>query len=177
MSAARRQQLILPLSLGIADGILNALILASATILHGEGLTLGLAVRVGLVALVTSVFTMFVAEYAQLRSELVRAERQLSLTTSGRLAAGVLGGQVMRDAARAAVVASVASFAGAVAPLLIGVAARPYGWLALGVAVAALGALGAGIAVAVGGRRVRWTLLMVVSGSVVAVVGTLLDVA
>lgn len=177
MSTARRQRLILPLSLGIADGILNALILSSAAILYGRGLTFWLAARVGLVALVTSVFTVFVAEYAQLRADLVRAEHQLNLTASGRLAAGVLGQQVIREAAQAAGVASGASFAGAVIPLLIGVAARPYGWIALVAAVAALGALGASVSAAIGGRRVRWTVLMVVAGSVVAIVGTWLNLS
>ena len=67
---------LLPLALGIADGIVNALILASSAVLRGSGLTIGLALRVAAVALVTSVFTVFVAEYGQLRAELARAERQ-----------------------------------------------------------------------------------------------------
>jgi hypothetical protein len=100
-----RTRLLLPLSLGIADGILNALTLASAAVLHGRGLTAWLATRVGIVAFVSAIFTVFVAEYAQLRAELARAERELSLTVSGRLAAGALGRQVAREAVEAALVA------------------------------------------------------------------------
>ncbi|MDN5765021.1 MAG: hypothetical protein L0H96_06255 [Humibacillus sp.] len=53
-----RRRLLLPLSLGIADGILNALTLASAAVLHGRGLDAGLATRVGMVAFVSAIFTV-----------------------------------------------------------------------------------------------------------------------
>lgn len=169
-----RTRLLLPLSLRIADGILNALILASAAVLHGRGLTAWRGTRVGTVAFVSAIFTVFVAEYAQLRAELARAERELSLTVSGRLAAGALGRQAAREAA---LVASVASFAGAILPLLVGVALRNYSWTALAVAVVGLGALGASLATAVGGRRPRWIITMMVCGGLVAAIGTMLDIA
>lgn len=57
---------LLPLSLGVADGIVNSLTLASAAVIHGSGLTASLALRVAAVAFVSSVFTVFVAEYGQL---------------------------------------------------------------------------------------------------------------
>lgn len=171
-----RTRLLLPLSLGIADGILNALTLASAAVLHGRGLTAWLAVRVGIVALISAIFTVFVAEYAQLRAELAHAERELSLTESGRLAAGALGRQVAREAVEAALVASMSSLVGAIVPLLVGVALRHYSWTALAVAIAALGALGASLATAVGGRRPRWIVSLVVCGGVVAAIGTMLDI-
>lgn len=167
---------LLPLSLGIADGIVNALTLASAAVLHGGGLTVSLALRVAAVALVSSVFTVFVAEYGQLRAELARAERELSFTRSGRLAAGHLGRQVAREAAASSAVASCASFAGALIPLTAGAAAAPYSWLALVISVGALGGLGAALATAVGGRRRRWIIAMVAMGVAVAAVGTVLDI-
>ena len=172
-----RRRLLLPLSLGIADGILNALTLASAAVLHGRGLDAGLATRVGMVAFVSAIFTVFVAEYGQLRAELARAEHELSLSESGRLASGALGRQVAREAIEAALVASIASFVGAIVPLLVGVALRPYSWAALVVAITALGGLGASLATAVGGRRPRWVIAMMVCGGVVAAIGTVLDIA
>jgi len=170
------QRFLLPLALGIADGIVNALILASSAVLHGSGLTIGLALRVAAVALVTSVFTVFVAEYGQLRAELARAERELSISRAGRLAAGRLGRQVAREAAIAASVASGASFLGALLPLLAGTAAAAYSWSALIVSVGALGGLGGALATAVGGRRRRWITAMMAMGLVVAAVGTVLDI-
>ena len=94
---------LLPFSLGLADGIVNALTLASATVLHGRGLTAWLGLRVGAVALVTAAFTIFVAEYAQLRSELTRAERETEpdrrRATGGRQprSASVARGRPRRD--------------------------------------------------------------------------------
>jgi len=167
---------LLPLSLGVADGIVNSLTLASAAVIHGSGLTASLALRVAAVAFVSSVFTVFVAEYGQLRAELARAERELSFTRSGRLAAGHLGRQVAREAAAASAVASVASFIGAAIPLAVGAAAPAYSWSALVVSVGALGALGGALATAVGGRRRRWIIAMMVMGVAVAAVGTALDI-
>lgn len=171
-----QQQYLLPVSLGIADGILNALTLASASVLHGRGLSMTLAVRVGAVAAITSVFTVFVAEYAQFRAELVQAEHELSFTESGRLAASSLGRQVIRDAVAAALAATGASFVGASVPLLIGTAAVGYSWSALVVSVLALGGLGAALATAVGGNRPRWVGSLMVMGVIVAVVGVVLDI-
>ena len=171
-----RTQLLLPLSLGIADGILNALTLASATVLHGRGLTAALAFRVGVVAFVSALFTVFVAEYAQLRAELTRAERQLSLSKSGAMAAGFLGRQVVNEAGLSAVVASTSSFVGAGVPLLLGVAFRPYSWTALLVALVTLGGLGYGLAAVIAGGRLRWVVAMVLSGGVVAIIGSALDI-
>lgn len=172
----RLRHFLLPLSLGVADGIINALTLASATVIHGTGLTVVLALRVGAVALVSSVFTVFVAEYGQLRAELARAEHELSFTDSGRLAAGQLGRQVAREAAAASAIASGASFIGALTPLLIGAAIAAYSWSALIVSIAALGALGGALATAVGGRRRRWIITMVVMGIAVAAAGTYLNI-
>ena len=176
LGAAWRRNL-LPLTLGLADGIVNALTLASATVLHGRGLDVALALKVGAVALVTAVFTIFVAEYASLRADLTRAEKELNLTRSGRLAAGNLGRQVRREALVAAAVGCLASFVGAFVPLVVGALARPYGWAALVVSVAGLGALGAGLARAVHGHPGRWVVAMTLMGALVALVGVELDIA
>lgn len=171
------QRFLLPLSLGLAAGIVNALSLASGAVVHGNGLAFGLAIRLAAVALITSVFTMFVAEYGQLRAELSRAERQLRFTRSGRMAAGKLGRAVAREAAAAAVLAGGASFLGAFAPLALGAAVRNHSWTALVVAVGALGALGGLLAAVVDGQRTRWVLALMLMGTLVAVAGTWLDVA
>lgn len=75
---------VLPLVLGITDGILNALTLAAGAILRSvDGVSGSLALRVGCAALVTAAFTMFIADYADRRAHLVRASRQLNLTEPG----------------------------------------------------------------------------------------------
>lgn len=159
------------MALGVSDGILNALTLAAATVLHGVGLSVRLSARVGIVAFASAVLTLFVAEYAQNRLELIRAERQLMFTRSGRLAATSLGRAVFRDSIAVATVAGTASFAGAALPLVIGALLPRLSWVALVVSAATLGGLGVVLANHVGGRRVMWALSLVVAGVIVTVIG------
>jgi predicted membrane protein (TIGR00267 family) len=137
-----RARLLFAMALGLSDGIINALILASATVLHGVGLNLNLAARVGIVALSMAVLTVFVAEYAQYRSELVRAERKLMFTRCGRLAATSLGRAVLKDAVTVATVTGMSAFAGAALPLVVGALLATATWMTLVVSIAALGGLG-----------------------------------
>jgi VIT1/CCC1 family predicted Fe2+/Mn2+ transporter len=175
MSSRTRSREVLslrPLALGLSDGILNALVLASAAVLRTKGgITVGLALRVSAVAFVTGMVMFLVAEYAQLRSELVRAERQLNMTHSGQLAAGHLGHRVRVEATWAAAIASASSLVGALVPLLIGAMLPSLRWISIAVAVGALGGLGAVLAHTVGGNSVRWAVVMTLSGAVVAAIG------
>lgn len=168
-------RLMFAMALGVSDGILNALTLASATVVHGSGLTIGLGARVGTVALASAVLTLFVAEYAQLRMELVRAERQLMFTQSGRLAATSLGRAVIRDSALVAVLAGASSFAGAALPLVIGALLPSTRWVALIVSALALAVLGILLAHNVGGRQKVWATGLVAAGVVVTIIGIQVD--
>lgn len=163
--------------LGITDGVLTALALAAGAILRGtaDGVGADLAMRVGVVSCVTAAFTLFVADYAERRSRLVRASRQLNLTEPGRLAATNLGRIVVRESATAAAVASVASFAGAALPLLLGAVLPTPPWVTIAIAV--LGALGWCIGAMLSAGRTRWTVAMLLGGVVVAVIGAVLDIA
>jgi predicted membrane protein (TIGR00267 family) len=175
---ATRRRLLLPLVLGLSDGILDALVLASAAIVHaGSRVTVGLAIRIALVGLITSIFTIFVAEYAHLRAELARAERQLNLARSGRLATSRLGRVVTREALQAAAIASAASFLGSLFPLLLGAFVSSASWVALVLAVGALAGLGAALARAIGGHLGRWMCGLAACGVVVAAAGIELKVA
>jgi len=102
---------VLPIVLGLLDGITNALGLAAHAILGGGsgGVGLGLALRVASFALVTAVFAIFVARYVELRTGLIRASRQLNLLDRGVLAATRLGRAARRDALADAAQASPAS--------------------------------------------------------------------
>lgn len=170
-----RRKLMFATVLGLSDGILNALTLASNTVLHGRGLTAQLGFRVGVVALASAFFTLFVAEYAQYRMELRDAERQLLFTRSGRLASTSLGRSVFRDAFVESGLAAVASFLGAVTPLIIGVALPQARWVSLVASVVALGGLGAVLAVNVDGRRWLWTGGLICTGVAVTLIGIQVD--
>lgn len=135
-----------------------------------------LALRVGTAALVTSAFTMFVADYAERRSSLVRASRQLNMTEPGRLAATQLGRQAFRESAVAMTVAAGASLAGAALPLLIGAVPLVPSWTVLALAIGALGVLGWALGGLLSAHRLRWAIGMLAGGGVVTVIGVWLQI-
>lgn len=173
----RSRRWTLPLALGLSDGIFNALILASAALLHGgDGLTIMFAMKVGCVAMVTALFTMFVAEYSELRARLSRATRQLNLSASGHLASTNLGRRVVIEAAETAVIASVSSFAGTTIPLTITGTFPNAPWIGFVVAIALLSLLGAALAASLDGRLPRWIIGLTLAGVVVAAIGSRLNI-
>lgn len=173
---ARRIPL-LPLVLGITDGILNALTLAAGTILRGggDGLTVVFALRVGVAALVTAAFTMFVADYSERRAALVRASRQLNMIEP-RLASTRLGRQAVRDSAIAMAVAGLSSLIGAALPLIAGAVIPGPSWIVLALTIAVLGVLGWLLGAILAGRRVVWATAMVIGGCIVTVIGAWLRI-
>ena len=170
---------VLPLVLGITDGILNALTLAAGAILRGsgDGLSVTLAGRVGAASCVTAAFTMFVADYAERRSRLVRASKELNMTEPGRLAATSLGRAVARESALAAGLAAVASLVGAAGPLLMGTLPHVPPWVALVVTILLLGVLGWLIGIMLSARRLRWAIVMLLGGIAVTFIGAWLNIA
>ncbi len=133
--------------------------------------------RVGCVAFATSLFTMFVAQYAELRGRLQRSTEQLSLSPKGHLAATQLGRRVTRMAATAAAVTSVSSFVGAAIPLLTAGSFPKYSWIGFVVALILLGILGSALATSVRGARSRWIVGLMVLGMLIALIGTQLHIA
>jgi hypothetical protein len=145
------------LVVGLTDGILTALTLASGRLFAStERLTLGLALRIALASSVSGVFIFFTAEYSRLRGQLVHAGRQLNLAAHGHLATTQLGKAIQRDAISAALLSSTCNFLGAILPLLLGVAFPVLRWLPVAAAVAILGILGAVLAHTVYGNALRW---------------------
>jgi predicted membrane protein (TIGR00267 family) len=163
--------------LGVTDGLLNALALSAGAIVRGEGgVTVNLALRVGVAAFITAAFSMFVADYVERRSRLVRASRELNLTEPGRLASTRLGKDVVRESVWATTVAAVFSFVGALLPLLVGALLPGSTWVVLVLAVVALGALGWTLGKVALGSPIRWAGLMLAGGVVVTVIGTQLQI-
>jgi predicted membrane protein (TIGR00267 family) len=127
--------------------------------------------RVAAAAAVAGAFVFFVAHYAELRSELVHAERQLNLLSHGRFAASRLGQAVLRESFVGAMIASLCTFIGALIPLLASMIPSGPTWLGGVVAVAALALLGFLLGRAVYGNPARWALGLAVAGVLVAYLG------
>lgn len=166
-----------PVVFGLSDGILNALILATPAILRGDGaITNDLALRVSAVALLTAIFTVFVSEYAHLRFDLMRAERELNITQSGKLATSNLGRATTNNSIIVAILAGAFSFIGSLLPLVIGTLTPGFPGLAIAAALICLAILGAILARNVSSNPLVWAITFAVSGLVIALVGNMLHI-
>ena len=173
----RRHASVLPIVLGLVDGITNALGLATHSILHGGAGSLGLALRIAFFALATAVFAVFVARYVELRTNLLQAGKQLNLLERGALATTRLGRSARLEALADAVQASLASFSGALFPLALAVAFPALGWLPLALALLLLALLGAIIGRQLSGNPAVWAIALAAAGTVLVVGGAVLDIA
>lgn len=163
---------LLPIVLGLSDGILTALTLAAGHLAgSGQKMTMSLAIRIAIGAFASGAFVFYVANYARLRGELIRAERQLNLTSHGRLAATRLGWAVFVEALSTTILSSIADFLGALIPLLIGVLLPEFGWVAVAASLGSLGVLGLVLARAVHGSLWLWCLVLVAGGVMLSILG------
>ncbi|GAA4483091.1 hypothetical protein GCM10023094_34170 [Rhodococcus olei] len=162
----------LPLVLGMTDGLANSLILAGAAIMgQGSTVTFELALRVGAVAFVTAAFSVFVADYAERRQRLVHVSAHLHARRRPRLADTDLGRQARRQSLAAMAVASTASLAASALPLVLGAVIPGSAWVVFALAVGAMTALGAWLGVLVEGNVFRWAVVLGLSGIAVSAIG------
>jgi len=172
------RSVLLPSVLGLTDGILTAITLAAGSLVApgGRPMSAHLAVRIAVAALTSSAFVFYVAQYSHLRGELVRLERQLTLTDHGRFAASRLGRSVALEALFAAAVSSSASFLGALIPLLSGALFPDFRWAAIVASIGSLGILGSVLARVVRGSFWRWPTALMIGGLALSIVGITLHI-
>jgi hypothetical protein len=161
---------------GLIDGILNALTLAAAKLITRDGLTLSLVVKVGGVTACTTSFVFFVAHYAQLRSELVHAARELNILSRGHLATTQLGKQIFREALLNAAIASVCGIVGSTIPLALSLIAPALPFVGIALTIASLGGLGCWLGASVFGSPVLWASGLMLGGGVVTMIGARLAI-
>jgi len=161
---------------GLVDGILNALTLAAGKLLErGGGVSLPLVIKVGVATACTTLFVLFVAHYAELRAELVRAERELNLLSHGKLATTRLGQQVLSESFVAACIASFCGLMGSAVPLLFGLFLPGSPMLGVAVTVGLLGILGAALARSFFGSPYLWALILMGGGLLLTAIGAKLN--
>ncbi len=167
---------LLPIVLGLSDGILTALTLASGHLVSNEKMTISLSVRIAVGALVAGAFVFYVSSYARLRGELIHAERELNLTAHGQLASSRLGRAVVIEAFFTTILSSAADFFGALIPLLTGVLLPQSGWGAVVASLILLGILGLVLARSVHGSCWLWCIALVAGGIVLSMIGVKLRI-
>jgi predicted membrane protein (TIGR00267 family) len=168
---------LLPVVLGLSDGVLTALTLAAGSVLNpGRQIAMSMALRIAVSAFASGAFVFFVARYSQLRSELVNAEKQLNLTSHGRLATSKLGRDVLREAILSSSISSVSSFVGAMIPLAVAALLPAHGWAGLAAAFVALALLGLGLAKVSRGNPLYWSAALVIGGVALSILGVRLRI-
>jgi VIT1/CCC1 family predicted Fe2+/Mn2+ transporter len=166
-----------PLVLGLIDGILTTLTLASGRVIRGtDDLTWGLALRIAGASSLASGFVFFAAEYTRVRGTLVREGRQLNLPVRGHLASTRMGRAGLQDAAGRAALSSGANLVGAFVPLLVAVLYPRYSWVSILIALGLLAGLGLLVARAVAGRWVRWSAGLALAGFALAMIGAEINI-
>lgn len=163
--------------LGLTDGILSSLTLAAGRLIEPRGgLSLSLMLRVGGASALAGGVVFFTAEVAQRNYDLVRAGRQLNLASHGRLATTRLGHFVLVESSGATLTVIVSNFAGAFAPLLMGLTLRAYRWTPIGFAVLLLGVLGILIAHVTYRNKAWWGAGLMVAGAALSALGIWLHI-
>lgn len=142
---------------------------------HG-GLTVPLVGKLAAVTACTTSFVFSVAHYAQLRSELIRAARELNLLSHGQLATTRLGRQVFYKALWGAFVASVCGIIGSTMPLIASLAIPGLPIAGIALTIALLGILGWFLALSVSGSSVLWAFSLMFGGVIVTAIGIKLDI-
>ncbi len=157
---------------GFSDGILTALTIAAHRIIESNSIiNLDLALRVSIAGASSSAFIFAVAQYAQLRSELVEAEKQLNLTSHGKLVSSNLGRAVFFESIISALLGSSAGFLGALFPLYLGIVVPDIRWFSIASALIVLAILGLLLAITVHGRKILWALCLTAAGVVFTYLG------
>ncbi len=162
---------------GLCDGILTALTLGAGRLFDvAAPMNFDLALRVATAGGVSGLFIFVVAHYAELRNQLIEAERQLNMTTRGQLATTRLGRAILQEALLGGSISGTCSFLGAVYPLSVGALFPRRAWVAIAAALVALGALGVCLARSVHGNIVGWSLTLVLGGAFLTFVGVQLRI-
>lgn len=163
--------------LGLTDGILTALTLASARIIQAHNPpTLSLALRVATASALSGGVVFFAAQLGRRNHELIHAERELNLVARGYLATTRLGHLALLETLQAALVVTVSNFLGALAPLLAGPMFRQFAWMPICLAIALLGFLGLLIAQVTHRSRIQWVATLMIAGIALAFLGLWLHI-
>jgi len=161
---------------GLVDGILNALTLAAGKLLDQQGESWFLVLKVCAATAGTTLFVFFVAHYAELRAELIHAERELNLTSRGRLATTRLGRKVLQESIVASIIAACCGLIGSAIPLILNMAIPGPPLLGIGSTIILLGILGVALARSFFGSSCVWALALMAGGIALSIIGVKLRV-
>jgi predicted membrane protein (TIGR00267 family) len=166
------------LLLGLIDGILTVLTLATGKVLDytGEKFSLSLGLRLASVTAISGCFVYFISEYTKQRHSLIKFEKELNLTSHGKFVTSNLGKQILKETFIGVLVSGTFSFFGAFIPISGALFFPQYSWLPILIALLILAGLGLGLSNLVYGNKMSWVFGLVLTGIVVSYIGYVLHV-
>lgn len=172
------QKQLFPLVLGLIDGILTVLTLATGRVLdvHTEGFSLAFALRVAFVTAISGSFVYCISEYAKQRQLLIQSEKELNLTSHGKLAVSNLGKQILKETSVSVVLSGTSIFLAPFIPMSGALFFPKHSWLSIVIALVILGLLGFSLARLVYGNAFIWMAVLIGSGIAVSFIGYKLHV-
>ncbi len=166
-----------PILLGFIDGILTALTLCTGKLLQeGSTFDFSLAIRVSIAAFITGSFVFFVAKYAELRGQLIQAEKELNLASSGKLASTALGKKTLYRSIIDALISGISGFIGAFIPLLVAIGDPYLPWITFLFSLTTLGVFGFILGKTVGKSPLIWSISLIFGGVIVIFLGIQLHI-
>ncbi len=162
---------IFPVSIGLSDGIITALILASGGIASSRVISLYLALKISFGSAFAGAFSYFIAQYAGLNEELHRTAMQLNLKSTDYLLKGHLGLQIFTEAIAGALIAAFFGFLGALIPLSSSLLVPHNIVIPFFLSYISLAVLGLFISRTTAGRARFWISVMVIVGIIVTFAG------
>lgn len=171
-----RENIIFPITMGLTDGVITVLMLASADFLGPSFMTVDLATRIAFGSAFVGTLSFFIAEYSRLRSQLMRASQHLTMNPDDSLVKTDLGTRIVIESLGGTFLAGAFGFLGALIPLFVDVVWSTAGYLAIVSAYLVLAIMGIAISSVSSGKRYKWMTSLIVLGVAVTIVGKFISI-
>jgi len=171
-----RENLVFPLTMGLTDGVITVLMLASADFLGPSVMTVDLAVRISFGSAFVGTLSFFIAEYSRLRFQLIRASRQLTMNSPESLIKSDLGTKIFVESLAGTLLSGSFGFIGALIPLSVDVIDPKMGFIAILSAYIVLATMGLAIGGISSGNKYKWMAALVLLGLIVTTVGNFISI-
>ena len=171
-----RENIVFPITMGLTDGVITVLMLASADFLGPSVMTVDLALRIAFGSAFVGTLSFFIAEYSRLRFQLIRASRQLTMHSPESLIRSDLGAKIFMESLAGTLLSGTFGFVGALIPLSVDVIDPAFGLVAILSAYFVLAAMGLAIGNISSGNKYKWMAALILLGLIVTTVGNFVSI-
>lgn len=165
-----------PIVLGLTDGIITSLVFTAGLLDRSSAITLILILRISIGSSVIGAFSFFIANYTELREELITVGTKLNPAKPTHLLESSQGIRIVSESIVEASLALGSGFLGAFLTLFPAYAFPEVGILSLSLALAILSILGVLISRYLYGGPFRWALIFVIVGLITILLGMYLNI-